>query len=89
MNGAEETVFADGTIQNLDINGDKTISFPNGQREIHTQNYKVSFFKSFLVLNLSYLPNEVVQFQVLWPFNILLNSSALYFQTCELNVLSF
>ena len=40
-NGAEETVFADGTIQNVDTNGQRTISFPNGQREIHTQNFKV------------------------------------------------
>ena len=42
VNGAEETVFADGTVQNVDVNGDRTISFPNGQREIHTKHFKVS-----------------------------------------------
>ncbi|XP_043552208.1 centromere protein J-like [Chiloscyllium plagiosum] len=38
--GREESIFPDGTIVNLQNNGDKTIEFNNGQREIHTSQYK-------------------------------------------------
>ncbi|GCC30295.1 hypothetical protein chiPu_0008743 [Chiloscyllium punctatum] len=38
--GHEESIFPDGTIVNLQNNGDKTIEFNNGQREIHTSQYK-------------------------------------------------
>ena len=41
-NGAEECVFSDGTIQKVSVEGDRTIEFPNGQRETHTKYYKVS-----------------------------------------------
>ena len=47
-NGAEECVFSDGTIQKVSVEGERTIEFPNGQRETHTKYYKVSrtFFKT-------------------------------------------
>ncbi|KAK3084189.1 hypothetical protein FSP39_009783 [Pinctada imbricata] len=38
--GSEESIFPDGTVIKVDRNGDKTIEFPNGQREIHNQEYK-------------------------------------------------
>ncbi|XP_078360900.1 uncharacterized protein LOC144645268 isoform X2 [Oculina patagonica] len=39
-NGAEECVFSDGTIQKVSVEGERTIEFPNGQRETHTKFYK-------------------------------------------------
>ncbi|XP_015771413.1 PREDICTED: centromere protein J-like isoform X2 [Acropora digitifera] len=39
-NGAEECVFSDGTIQKVNKAGERTIEFPNGQREMHTKYYK-------------------------------------------------
>ena len=39
--GGEESVFTDGTVIRLDKNGDKVLEFPNGQREVHTELYKV------------------------------------------------
>ncbi|XP_071180159.1 centrosomal P4.1-associated protein-like isoform X1 [Mytilus edulis] len=39
-NGSEESIFSDGTVIRVDKNGDKTMEFPNGQREIHTNDYK-------------------------------------------------
>lgn len=41
-NGSEECVFSDGTIQKVSVEGERTIEFPNGQRETHTKYYKVS-----------------------------------------------
>lgn len=41
-NGTEESIFQDGTIMRIDKNGERILEFPNGQREIHTQHYKVS-----------------------------------------------
>ncbi|XP_067901879.1 centromere protein J [Heterodontus francisci] len=38
--GREQSIFPDGTIVNLHKNGDKIIEFNNGQREIHTSQYK-------------------------------------------------
>nr|XP_020741617.1 T-complex protein 10A homolog 2-like isoform X2 [Odocoileus virginianus texanus]XP_020741618.1 T-complex protein 10A homolog 2-like isoform X2 [Odocoileus virginianus texanus] len=38
--GREETVFPDGTIVSVERNGDKTIVLSNGQREIHTAQFK-------------------------------------------------
>uniref|UniRef100_UPI00398EE012 centromere protein J-like n=1 Tax=Pristiophorus japonicus TaxID=55135 RepID=UPI00398EE012 len=38
--GHEQSIFPDGTIVNLQKNGDKIIEFSNGQREIHTSQYK-------------------------------------------------
>ncbi|XP_010608861.1 centromere protein J isoform X2 [Fukomys damarensis] len=38
--GCEETVFPDGTITHVKRNGDKTIVFSNGQKEIHTAQFK-------------------------------------------------
>ena len=32
-NGEEEYVFSDGTIQKVNVEGERTIEFPNGQRE--------------------------------------------------------
>ncbi|XP_066553561.1 centromere protein J isoform X2 [Amia ocellicauda] len=38
--GREESVFPDGTVVKLAKNGEKTVEFSNGQREIHTSQYK-------------------------------------------------
>nr|XP_044617460.1 T-complex protein 10A homolog 2 isoform X2 [Equus asinus] len=38
--GQEEIVFPDGTTVSVERNGDKTIVFSNGQREIHTAQFK-------------------------------------------------
>ncbi|XP_078086753.1 centrosomal P4.1-associated protein [Mustelus asterias] len=38
--GREQSIFPDGTIVNLHKNGNKIIEFNNGQREIHTSQYK-------------------------------------------------
>ena len=43
-NGTEESIFPDGTILRIDKNGEKILEFPNGQREIHTQQHKVGIF---------------------------------------------
>ncbi|XP_064619476.1 centromere protein J-like isoform X2 [Lineus longissimus] len=39
-NGSEESIFPDGTVIRVDKNGDRTVEFANGQREIHTQQFK-------------------------------------------------
>ena len=39
--GVEESIFEDGTVIRVEKNGDKTMEFPNGQREVHTVDYKV------------------------------------------------
>ena len=51
-NGAEECVFSDGTIQKVNVEGERTIEFPNGQRETHTKCYKVSGDTTFCTLYL-------------------------------------
>ncbi|XP_068281376.1 centromere protein J isoform X3 [Nyctibius grandis] len=38
--GQEETVFPDGTIVRIQRDGSKTIEFNNGQRELHTSQFK-------------------------------------------------
>ncbi|XP_054827999.1 centromere protein J-like [Eublepharis macularius] len=38
--GLEETVFPDGTVVKVEKNGAKTILFSNGQKEIHTAQFK-------------------------------------------------
>ncbi|XP_025050116.1 T-complex protein 10A homolog isoform X1 [Alligator sinensis] len=38
--GLEETVFADGTLVKVEKNGDKMVIFSNGQKEIHTAQFK-------------------------------------------------
>ena len=69
-NGAEECVFSDGTIQKVNVEGERTIEFPNGQRETHTKCYKVSgdttFCTLYLVLlefllwlSISFIPRRV------------------------------
>uniref|UniRef100_H0XN29 Centromere protein J C-terminal domain-containing protein n=1 Tax=Otolemur garnettii TaxID=30611 RepID=H0XN29_OTOGA len=37
--GCEETLFPDGTVLKVERNGDKTIVFSNGQKEIHTAQF--------------------------------------------------
>lgn len=39
--GSQESVFTSGVIQRVATNGDVTIEHPNGQREIHTSQFKV------------------------------------------------
>ena len=39
--GEEESVFADGTVQKLQANGNRVIEYTNGQKETHTKDYKV------------------------------------------------
>uniref|UniRef100_A0A8B9CR35 Centromere protein J C-terminal domain-containing protein n=1 Tax=Anser brachyrhynchus TaxID=132585 RepID=A0A8B9CR35_9AVES len=38
--GFEETFFPDGTVAKVEKNGDKTVVFSNGQKEIHTAQFK-------------------------------------------------
>ncbi|XP_029318708.1 centromere protein J-like [Cottoperca gobio] len=38
--GSERTIFFDGTVVLLSPSGEKTVDFPNGQREVHTSQYK-------------------------------------------------
>uniref|UniRef100_A0A8B9K979 Centromere protein J C-terminal domain-containing protein n=2 Tax=Astyanax mexicanus TaxID=7994 RepID=A0A8B9K979_ASTMX len=38
--GRQQSVFPDGTVVKLSRNGDKTVEFTNGQREVHTAQYK-------------------------------------------------
>ncbi|XP_058235165.1 centromere protein J isoform X1 [Hemibagrus wyckioides] len=38
--GRQESFFPDGTVVKLAKNGEKTVEFTNGQREIHTSEYK-------------------------------------------------
>ncbi|CAH1801080.1 unnamed protein product [Owenia fusiformis] len=38
--GLEESIFPDGTVIRVDTQGVKTLEFSNGQREIHTAQYK-------------------------------------------------
>ena len=40
-NEEEKVVFGNGTVQYIHGNGDKTIEFTDGQREIHSKDYKV------------------------------------------------
>jgi centromere protein J len=40
--GASESVFPDGTVIRVEKNEDKIMKFPNGQKEIHTKQFKVS-----------------------------------------------
>ena len=40
-NGTEESIFVDGTVIRIDKAGNKTMEFPNGQREVHTADFKV------------------------------------------------
>ena len=43
--GKEETTFPDGTVVRV-VNGVKILEMPNGQKEIHTNNYKVRFYNA-------------------------------------------
>lgn len=47
--GKEETTFSDGTVVRV-VNGVKILEMPNGQKEIHTNNYKVALQHSFRLL---------------------------------------
>ncbi|XP_029766902.1 T-complex protein 10A homolog 2 [Terrapene carolina triunguis] len=38
--GLEETVFPDGTVVKIEKNGNKMVMFSNGQKEIHTSQFK-------------------------------------------------
>ncbi|XP_061230305.1 centromere protein J isoform X3 [Neopsephotus bourkii] len=40
MDGQEESIFPDGTIVRVQRDGSKTIEFNNGQRELHTAEFK-------------------------------------------------
>ncbi|KAM9566123.1 centrosomal P4.1-associated protein isoform 2-T2 [Guaruba guarouba] len=40
MDGQEESIFPDGTIVRVQRDGSKTIEFNNGQRELHTAQFK-------------------------------------------------
>ncbi|XP_078680786.1 uncharacterized protein LOC144915873 [Branchiostoma floridae x Branchiostoma belcheri] len=39
-NGDEESIFQDGTVLRVSKSGDRVVEFANGQREIHTLNYR-------------------------------------------------
>ena len=62
-NGTEESIFPDGTILRIDKNGEKILEFPNGQREIHTQEHKVS--DSQFVFHMT--PSHLVQCILVLP----------------------
>ena len=38
--GEEETIFPDRTVQRVTVSGERVIEFPNGQREVHTSQFK-------------------------------------------------
>ncbi|XP_069496547.1 centromere protein J [Ambystoma mexicanum] len=40
LDGREESIFPDGTIIRINLDGSKIIEFDNGQREIHTSQFK-------------------------------------------------
>ena len=40
--GSERTVLPDGTVHQAHLDGEHVIEFPNGQREIHTDQFKVT-----------------------------------------------
>ncbi|XP_029458353.1 centromere protein J isoform X2 [Rhinatrema bivittatum] len=40
MDGREESIFPDGTIVRVQLDGSKIIEFDNGQRELHTSQFK-------------------------------------------------
>lgn len=49
--GKEETTFPDGTVVRV-VNGVKILEMPNGQKEIHTNNYKVQrYWEICTILN--------------------------------------
>lgn len=47
----EKWVLPDGTVAQTFVNGDKILTLPNGQREIHTKEHKVNEYVQF---NLSF-----------------------------------
>nr|XP_033803648.1 centromere protein J isoform X2 [Geotrypetes seraphini] len=40
LDGSEENIFPDGTIVRIQLDGSKIIEFDNGQRELHTSQFK-------------------------------------------------
>ena len=42
--GAEESLFSDGTLQRIHVDRTREIQYPNGQREIHTPDFKVDIY---------------------------------------------
>lgn len=57
--GTVEVLFPDGTIAQTFINGDKILTLPNGQKEIHTKAHKVnecliSYFVLCILIYLTY-----------------------------------
>lgn len=40
--GREEITYLDGSVVAMDSNGDRVLSLPNGQKEIHTKEHKVN-----------------------------------------------
>ncbi|KTG06543.1 hypothetical protein cypCar_00005043, partial [Cyprinus carpio] len=42
--GREESIFPDGTVVKISQHGEKVVEFTNGQREIHTSQYKRRMF---------------------------------------------
>uniref|UniRef100_A0A671NN30 Centromere protein J C-terminal domain-containing protein n=1 Tax=Sinocyclocheilus anshuiensis TaxID=1608454 RepID=A0A671NN30_9TELE len=42
--GQEESIFPDGTVVKISPHGEKVVEFTNGQREIHTSQYKRRMF---------------------------------------------
>ena len=62
-NGIEENLFPNGTVIRVEVNGDKTMQFANGQREVHTEQYKVSsllFVRHMSLTKLDYIYNYLV-----------------------------
>jgi len=47
--GTDKVSLPDGTVVQTFANGDKILTLPNGQREIHTKDHKVNKYYSLLV----------------------------------------
>lgn len=59
--GAEDLAFPDGTKVEVKVNGDRTLLLANGQKEIHTTEYKVTSFLAtclFYILLFSFQKRE-------------------------------
>lgn len=56
--GRDEWRFQDGTVIKTNENGHKILLMPNGQKEIHTKEFKVSFLV-ISILNSKIIPLSI------------------------------
>ena len=56
-------VFPNGTVQHQHTNGDITIEFPDGQRELHTKQFKViAEIVASNTINISIITSPMIQY---------------------------